>query len=158
MHICLNFIFKKELTINGSNIFWNCSFTEGKIVLTKWPEMASPAFLVLKIFRGRTPGTPFQIRKYVIYFSIQHCSTQAFCWKRGFQLGIKKQHSISIFDLWLMVYINLLPKDLLHPFHTTIYITWINKDQDPITIILENWMLICSLILLEFQWNNLYFA
>ena len=58
MHICLNFIFKKEHTINGSNIFWNCSFTEGKIFLTKWPEMASPALLVFKIFRGEDPGTP----------------------------------------------------------------------------------------------------
>ena len=35
MHICLNFIFKNEHTINGCNILCNCSFTEGKIVLTK---------------------------------------------------------------------------------------------------------------------------
>ena len=43
---------------------------------------------------GGTPGPPFQISKYVIYFfiiyfSIQHCSTQAFVEKRGFQLEIK---------------------------------------------------------------------
>ena len=54
----INFIFKKEHTINGCNILWNCSFTEGKIVLTKWPEMASLAFLVFKIFPGEDPQTP----------------------------------------------------------------------------------------------------
>ena len=36
-------------------------------------------FLVFKIFQGGgTPEPPFLIRKYVIYFSIQHCSTQGF--------------------------------------------------------------------------------
>ena len=44
----------------------------------------------------------------------------------------------------------LLAKDLLHPFHTIIYHKHGFKDQDPIRI-LENFMLICSLFLLEFQ-------
>ena len=35
--------------------------TEGKIVIIKWPEMAPPAFLVFKIFRGRTLEPPFHI-------------------------------------------------------------------------------------------------
>ena len=43
---------------------------------------------------------------------------------------------------------NLLAEDLLYPFHT-------NMD---LIKILEILMLICFLFLLEFQWNNLYFA
>ena len=33
---------------------------------------------LIKIFGGRTSEPPFLIRKYVIYFLIQHCYTQAF--------------------------------------------------------------------------------
>ena len=55
-HICL-----KEQTINGSNVLWNSSFSEGKIAPTKWPEMASYAYLVFKIFRGRNPPTPLPL-------------------------------------------------------------------------------------------------
>ena len=51
---------QKEHTINVSIVLWNISFSEGKIAPAKWPEMASSAFLVFKIFRGRTPQPPFQ--------------------------------------------------------------------------------------------------
>ena len=153
MHICLNFIFKKEHTINGSNILWIGSFTEDKIVLTKWPEMASHAFLVFKIFWGRTPIPPFQITKYVIYRK----KCELFC-----QLNTAHTQSLVVVILFWYV-INGLHiywlNGLLHPFHTFIYqiCNMGLKDRDPIKI-LENFMLICSLFLLEFQWNNLYFA
>ena len=52
IHVCLNFVFKKEHTMNWSGIILNCSFIEGKIVLTKSPAKSSPAFLVFMMLQS----------------------------------------------------------------------------------------------------------
>ena len=60
--------------MNWSNILWNSSLTEGKIAATKWPEIASPVFLVFKIFSGEDPPhppplpLPLQARKCDLFF------------------------------------------------------------------------------------------
>ena len=72
--------------------------------LYKWPEMASPAFLVFKIFRGRTPDPPSRLDNMWFIFQSKHCSTQAFSNKWGFQLGSKNIKSNFYIDLWQMGY------------------------------------------------------
>ena len=47
---------KRAYNINGSNILWNCSFTEGKIALRKWPEML--LLYWFSKFAGGEPPTP----------------------------------------------------------------------------------------------------
>ena len=92
--------------------------------------MASPAFLVFKIFPGRTPvppppPTPFLItkyaiyRKYVIYFV-------------NWTL-LKTQALLVIFYGYVIdgLYIYWL-NGLLHPFYTFIYHNMDLKDQDTI--------------------------
>ena len=72
-----------------------------------------------------------------------------------FALGSKKTRLIFYYDEWAII---LLAKDLLHRFQTIIFHNMdLFKDSGAIKI-LENLILICSLSLLEFQWNNLYFA
>ena len=74
MHICLNFIFKKEHTITG-----NCSFTDGKLSIQNDQRRLLLLSWYSKFSGGGPPDPPpFQIKKYVIYFSSEHCSTQAF--------------------------------------------------------------------------------
>ena len=72
---CLNLIFKKEHTINGIIVLWNSLFSEGKIAPAKWPEMA---FLVFKIFRGRTSEPPFQKCVVISHSNTAHHKTS---WK-----------------------------------------------------------------------------
>ena len=65
---------------------------EGKIVLTNRPEMASPAFLVFKIFAGGPPYPPSRIKKYVINFS----NTSLLLKSEAFNLGVSNKRNFPI--------------------------------------------------------------
>ena len=55
--------------------------------------MASPALLVFKIFRGRTPLPPFKIRKYmyVIFFQSNTAQHKPLVQGEVFKLGSTQQ-------------------------------------------------------------------
>ena len=100
--------------------------------------MASPAFLVIKIFLGRTPT---QITKCDLFFNPTLLS-------KVFNLGLNIESDFLLVCVKLAL--NLLPKDFLYPYHAIVYHSRDLKDQDPIKL-KENSTLLCSLILLEFQ-------
>ena len=109
--------------------------------------MASPAFLVFKIFRGEDPRTPLSDYKICNLKKIcdLFCQLNTAHTQKPVVVEIFYRYVINgLYIYWLMV--------LLHPFHTFIYRTCNMglTDWDPIKI-LENLMLICSLFLLEFQ-------
>ena len=117
-------------------------------------------FIGFQNFPGENPQPPppptSRLENMWFIFQSKTAHTQAFSSKWGFQTSALKNKSniLLVCDEWAIV---LFAKDLLHHLYTIIYHYMDFKDWDPINL-LENLTLICSLFLLEFQWNNLYFA
>ena len=114
-------------------------------------------FIGFRNFPGEDPpNPPSRIESVWFIFQSNTAQHKPLSSKWGWELGSDQQEwfSVLIYDRWAII---LLAKYLLHSFHTIIYHDMDLEILEPDKI-LENLTFICSLFLLEFQWNNLYFA